>query len=441
MLNVKLAKPKMENEEGMNHLMVTVTPEVLKEKLEKPIAFVLLFDVSGSMGSVVGGGSRQNKRSFLSSSPFNEIKQNSFQEFSTKLDYVKQASERLVDMMKDGDMLGVVSFSDIASLEFPLKTLNDDVRFQLKEQIRGLKTRGMTNISDGMELAYQQIPNELRETHHIKILLLSDGNANYGITNPDGIGTLASSYRANDVSISTIGVGEDYNSYFMETIATTSGGMFYHLKRMDELNELFTQELETLTSITMKQAKISIFLEEGLKKELNLNGFQEENGYVYVGNVFNKQFILTEVYTEAETYIGTRTIKVVLDYIDSVGKGKQVTESIKVDLVEESSMHDVVMDKQVVEYVKEMMEAKIKKDALRQYEIGNINEATRSIDVSKLKMDSFQASYSINMDEAFGKISDLSESMMSRSLSSEASKTMYSDSFQKTRNNGVNEKK
>ena len=433
MLNLKLAKKKMENEQGMNHLLIKVKPEKSERKVEKPVAFVLVMDVSGSMSELVGEQhSHQNQ--FFSRISTRGIENK--REGNTKLSYVKQASEYLVDMMKDGDMLGVVSFSDTASLEYPLTKLNRDVRFQLKDRIRALTVRGMTNMSDGLEMAMRQIPSELKNTHHIKFILLSDGHANYGITNADRMGTLVQGYRQEDVSVSTIGVGNDYNSYFMEIIATTSGGMFYHLKEMTQLNAIFTSELETLTSLTTKQVSIKVELPDGVHMEENLNGFQEEQkGNVYIGNVFHEVPILMEIYTEDEIPLGKRAIKVSMSYTDVEGVQKTVEKTISLTLVLEEEMDNVETNQEVVALVKELLEAKTKKEAIRSYEDGNIQGASSSVQRSMTKMSRMFDSYDIeDEDDTLSNLEDFGFSLQKRSLTKADAKMMYSKSYNQTRN-------
>lgn len=420
MLNIKLAKNKMENEEGINHLLVEVSPLVTKSKIEKPIAFVLVLDNSGSMDYLVDGIYRTER--------------------TTKLDYVKQASKRLLDMMKDGDMLGVVSFSNIANIEYPLVTLTQDEKFKIKDRINSLGTLGATNVSDGLETAYHLISEELKKTHHIKLLLLSDGEANNGITDVDGISTLVNGYRQNDVSISTIGVGVDYNAFYMESIATSSGGMFYHLEDMKQLNEIFTQELKTLATLTTKQAKINVTLPEGIFMESNLNGFKEDlPGTVFIGNVFSKQSIVFEIYSKEEIPANKYPIAVTFSFTNEKGQQQSVTEKVVVDVLLDEEIGEVKTDESVVNLVKKFMQANAQKVAIRSYEIGNIQEASGTLQTSMLKMNDLANAYGFVVDEELKNLNNLNASMSSRSVNKSMAKEMYSQSYSVTRN--IDEKK
>lgn len=438
MLKIKLAKNKMENEEGMNHLLVKVKPEKSEKKIEKPIAFMIVVDASYSMNGLINHRGFEHPPMFSDPNVYyngiNHLR-GKVNEQNTKLDYVKQASERLVDMMKDGDKLGLVSFANLASLDYPLTDLNKDTRFQLKERIRALKVRGATNISDALELSYRQLSDEIKEKYHVKLILLSDGEANHGIVDVDRISTLSSNLRKGGVSISTIGVGEDYNSFFMESIATASGGMFYHLEKMEQLNDIFTDELETLTSLTTKEAKVKIRLSEGMYLEKNLNGYSEEKlGEIYLGNVFNEQEILIEFSVKEKVNCSEKEITIIFEYVDTEGAKKIIEKKEKIVVVTEEEMDDVKIDKEIVELVKEIMNARAKKDAVRFYEDSDFEGVKTNIDATNQHLSKLSSSYLFDASEMMEEMNDLKHSMKTKKLDKKMSKALYSQSYSKMRN-------
>ncbi|PGP12682.1 hypothetical protein COA01_33225 [Bacillus cereus] len=422
MLQLKFAKSMMENEEGMNHLHIRVNPEETLEKVEKPVAFFLVIDSSSSMNDSIDG---TDDRRYI-----NGVFNKNHYEGNTKLDYVKQASEKLIDMMKDGDMLGIVSFSSVAKREYDLTTLNKNERYAAKDRIRALVASGMTNVSDGLEEAYKQIPKELTKTHHIKIMLASDGVANYGITNDDGIATLVNEYRKNEISVSTIGVGLDYNSYFMEVIATASGGMFYHLEKMEQLNDILTKELETLSTLNTKQAKVIITTPEDIKVSSNLNGYAEDKkGEIFLGNLFNGLDVLIELFTEEEIEVGNRIVNVRYEYINAKGVKNAIEQEIVLNVVHEDDMDEVETDKEVVELVKKLVEAKTKKEALRHYEVGNMDVLRGNLQNTYNDISRLSESYGFDAENMVSDMKTFETTVMTRSINKADMKTMYMENY------------
>lgn len=432
-----LAKQKMEREEGLNHVVATITPKPSTKKIDKPSAFVLIVDESYSMEQSVTneGQSYMQRQTFIGHQTFIGKEPFPFQRAEkrmTKLDYVKQAAEKFVDSLKDGNKLGIVSFSDVAQLVYPLTEINQTERFQMKDRIQKLHVKGNTNISDGLQLAYDQIPEDLKKTHHIKMLLLSDGEANYGIQDVDGITSFIRKFQEKNVSISTIGVGLSYNSYFMENIATASGGGFYHLKEMNLLQDIFQKELTLLTGLTMKRATLHFKTTEGLHLEENLNGYEEiEKGKMYVGNVYQELKIAYELATKQSVKGDTVSLTVILQYEDEEDVRHTVEQTIHIPVVDEDELD---VNEEVISYVKQLMEAKTRREALRHYESSDVNNTKLAFRKASSTLHKMQNSYQMDVQGMQTTFNSLEQNMTTRQMNADQVKEMYITSYNVMRN-------
>lgn len=418
-MEIIMAKRKMENEEGLNHIMVKIQPPKDDEKITKPIAFVVVLDKSGSMQDDVGDSHLEITN-----------------EHSTKMDYAKQATTRLIDMMNDGDKIAVVSFSDTVNLEYPLTELNIKEKFNIKDRINLIRAKGSTNISGGLEMAYNLIPSHLKESHHIKLILMSDGEANFGIRDADGIATFVRKFQDNGVSVSTVGIGNRYNSYFMEMIATASGGMFYHLKEMSLLNEIFTKELKTMTKLKMKNTKLTIESEKGIVLEENLNGYEERNkGQIYLGNIFNELKVIYQISTIEKVNALTKKIKVILEYENDKNEKYVIEKEEMISLVDEDNLE---VNKEVTEYVKILMEAKTKREALRHYEDFNSNLTQHSIQKGIQVLNKMEKTYNMDTSILMNDMQLFNDKLSTRALNDKDVKEMYASNYNVLRNNNKN---
>lgn len=427
MLNIQFAKNKMEFEEGMNHALLEVTPSNKIKKTSKPIAFALIIDASGSMNGYINQPGFSDPRYVNFGKP-------STQESATKLDYVKQAAETFVTKLSEKDYLSIISFSDTPIVEQAFEPVSKENKKTMRESIRSISTRGMTNISLALSAAYQEIPDSIKQTHHIKMILLSDGAANSGATSPEQIASFLNEHAEEGITISSIGVGNDYNSFFMETVATTSGGMFYHLKEMEQLESIFKTEIETLNSLTMKGATITISLPNELELLPNLNDFQEKKlGNIFLGNVYSKQEVVVEFFTKTEIKEGSHTLIFTLSYYDENDMKCTDTKEVEMNFVSETDMEDVTVNDYVVKSAQELMEAKNKKEALRHYDKGDVQFATNHLQNAQGKMRSFAAAYQVNVDQNLQDMGNLQTSLQTRQMSAEESKVLYSKSYSRTR--------
>jgi Ca-activated chloride channel family protein len=416
MLQVKFARSLMERENGINHLWVKVSPApVADEQNKKPVAFVLVIDNSGSMDDYA--------ERYVS---------HRLERSATKLTFVKNAAERLVDVMRDGEYIGIVSFSDMARIEYPLTALSRVERMRVKDRIRSIRTEGSTNISDGLAKGKSLIPESLKETHHVKMILLSDGEANRGITNIDRLASIVKGYRNDGVSISTIGVGIEYNSYFMETIATVSGGMFFHLTDLAQLDSIFTQELDAASRVLAKNATLKVTCGVDLELGPNLNGFFEEQGTVFLGNLYGDQEVVFEMST-TKAQNDAAHIRVTLEYESASAEKHSVTQELSIPLVSEDEVDNATIDPEVTQCVRELLKAKAQKEAVRFFEEGSVDMSASVLEESLRVMESIGEAYHMDLMEPVHELQELKSSIRSRKLDKDTAKRVYSQSFNVSR--------
>ena len=70
---------------------------------------------------------------------------------------VRETLDFIVGQLKDGDHLSLVSFGDSAKLLFPLTDMTTEGKTQATERISKLAVDGMTNLSAGLQLGFNQL--------------------------------------------------------------------------------------------------------------------------------------------------------------------------------------------------------------------------------------------------------------------------------------------
>jgi len=81
-----------------------------------------------------------------------------------------------------------------------------------------------------------------------RVILLSDGLANVGETNPDAIASDVHGLAKRGVSTSTMGLGDDYNEDLLEAMARSGDGNYYYIASAEQLPSILEQELQGLTA-------------------------------------------------------------------------------------------------------------------------------------------------------------------------------------------------
>ena len=162
-----------------------------------------------------------------------------------KIEQVKQGLELLVDSMRDGDRIALVTYSDNALVESELSVVADK-RIELRRSIDALIASGGTNIYAGLELGYEQLAtafDDESQGRERRVILLSDGVPTQGRTDTPGILQLSRGFNSEGIGISTIGLGADFNIELMRGLSQQGDGNFYFVEDASAVDEVFEDEL------------------------------------------------------------------------------------------------------------------------------------------------------------------------------------------------------
>lgn len=168
-----------------------------------------------------------------------------------RLDKVKAGLGTLVDNLRDTDRLAIVSFDDRVTVDAALPALGEPLaRTSLHAIVDNLRPRGGTDIFDGLDAGFAQLPTTLAgpTDRERRVILLSDGNATAGDTDPAHILAMADAHVETGVGLTTIGVGADFDVALMRGLAEHGAGNFYFLEDPTAATEVFAQELDYFTT-------------------------------------------------------------------------------------------------------------------------------------------------------------------------------------------------
>ena len=92
-----------------------------------------------------------------------------------------------------------------------------------------------------------------------RVILASDGVANVGETDPDGILASISEAAGEGINLVTVGVGMgEYNDYLLEQLADNGDGFYAYVNSYDEIRKLFVTDLTGTLYTVAKDAKVQV---------------------------------------------------------------------------------------------------------------------------------------------------------------------------------------
>ena len=218
----------------------TLIESMLPVKLEppprsqrSPVLFVLVLDISGSMGQATNG----------------EVK---------PIDIEREAAMRVIESLKASDHIGVLTYEQINHWKVRIRPLGDGLNLrEALDAVSTIKSYGGTNMFAAMEEAVTEIINlsaSTPETQHM--LVLSDGQSTDG--SPSEFSELAKIAQQNNITISTIALGQEADPEIMKTIADEGKGRFYQVQDAEDLPRIMLDESQAGTGENTQSGDTSI---------------------------------------------------------------------------------------------------------------------------------------------------------------------------------------
>jgi len=160
----------------------------------------------------------------------------------------------LVDRLDPTDRFGLVTFDDEACVVVPAEPVLD--KDALKAAILEVEPGGTTDLSAG----YLRGLQEARRAggHASRLLLISDGHANMGVTDPDLLAGVAAKAAADGVVTATLGLGLGYDEHLLGAMARSGNGGELFAEEPDEAAAVIAAEVEGLLTQAVTAASLLI---------------------------------------------------------------------------------------------------------------------------------------------------------------------------------------
>lgn len=168
-----------------------------------------------------------------------------------KIENLKEAVKRVVDSLGEKDRISVVIFDD--EVEVLLTNQIPSNKAEIKNKIDSIIPRGGTQISDAMKKAMEEIKKGASANMVSRMLLLTDGQT---WDDEPKCEELAAEAKKAGISISAVGLGDEWNENLLISIGEKSGGDSYWIENPEDIMERFTSEVSGLRGIVATNLNI-----------------------------------------------------------------------------------------------------------------------------------------------------------------------------------------
>lgn len=232
-VTLELANPVVKTgERHTSYLKIGLVGVPEKDAVRAPVNVALVIDRSGSMSG-------------------------------DKIVHAKQAAMMFLDRLAPDDIISVVAYNQNVEVLIPATKITD--REELRRRINALQAGGSTALFAGVSKGAA----ELRKFHNAdtvsRVVLVSDGLANVGPSSPDDLAELGTSLGAEGISVSTIGLGLDYNEDLMYRLAAASDGATAFAQEPQDLANFFDREIRAVTHVVATGLRIELKVADGLR--------------------------------------------------------------------------------------------------------------------------------------------------------------------------------
>ncbi len=213
--------------------------------------YVLLVDVSGSMASRVAG-----------------------LEGTTCLDLVKYGAEKLTQGLGDNDTVSIVTYASGVGCALEPTAATAQGKQKIFSALGNLKAYGATNGEGGLTLAYQKARERFSEGGNNRVILLTDGDFNVGISNAESLKNYISEQAVDGIYLSVLGVGlGNTRDDFMQTLALNGNGNYAYIDTPGEAEKVLCEELNGMLTVVAKDAKAGVTFDSATVEKYRLIGY------------------------------------------------------------------------------------------------------------------------------------------------------------------------
>ncbi|MBN2418165.1 MAG: VWA domain-containing protein [Deltaproteobacteria bacterium] len=180
-----------------------------------------------------------------------------------KIEKAKEAAIEALRRLGPDDICSVVIYDHNIETIIPAQSAGN-IEW-IESRIKSIRPGGNTALFGGVSQGASEIRKNLYGGFVNRIILLSDGIANVGPSSPEELGRLGAALLKEDIAVTTIGVGTDYNEDLMARLSQNSDGNTYFVESSRDLPRIFQAELGDVLDVVAKKVRVVIECPDNIK--------------------------------------------------------------------------------------------------------------------------------------------------------------------------------
>lgn len=235
------------------YLSVGLNSNIKESDFQRPKTnFVVVLDISGSMSSSFD--------QYYYDQFGGRVEVSGREANKSKMQLATESLQALVDHVRPDDRLGIVLFSDSATVAKPLRLVRDTNLIKLKQHIGELGPTGGTNMSAGIEEGTKMLQNREggNDGYANRLIFITDAMPNQGEFGAQGLHGLAQKNAEQGIDMSFMGIGVDFQSELVEALTKVRGANYLSIHSAPEFKKRLGEEFDFLVTPMVYDLKLNL---------------------------------------------------------------------------------------------------------------------------------------------------------------------------------------
>lgn len=337
-----------------------------------------------------------------------------------KIKHAKEAAHKLIDLLGPNDRLAIVSYGSDVRTELASMPVTDANRELMHNAVNGIRLRGSTNLAGGFSQGCALARAHTSDGVVSRVILMSDGQANVGVTTKEGLGGLTRGCLNQGVSSSTMGVGLGYNEDLMTHMAKEGAGNYHFIENEKALAKIFTTEAQGLASTVAQNTTLTIDLAPGVEM-LSLHGFsfraKGNRVTIPLAEFFARQQkdLLLRLSISAQQAGERPVLTAKLGYKDLTRdkKSTQAAVQLGAKISGDKKLIAKNLNTPVISRAQQVAVSTTMEQAMTEYERGNTKGAVKLLEDQRSSMNRQRKEYAFGDDKAYDRVDKELKTMQS----------------------------
>ena len=320
-LDLRLGNPHIPTDGGLVWLQIGLQAKSgAASAVRTPLNLALVLDASGSMDA------------------------------PDKMPFLKASLMVFLSSLRPEDRVALVAYNEEPYLLWPSNSVGDGS--WIRTTVESLVPWGSTNLHAGLMLGLAEVDRNFDVRRNNRVILLTDGIANRGVTDPKRIASDALAYSQRGIYLSTIGLGLDFNDELLTTLAQQGRGAYHFVDSAQEMDKIFREEVEGLVEQAANNVSVAVRTQPGVRMA-SITGYEgtppASGADVQLQDMGsgNSQVLVVRLQVE-RGLPGTRPLaEVTLNYVDAFAQRPRQESSMVTAQVIQAAGYDPLVDIEV----------------------------------------------------------------------------------------------